>query len=75
MPLTPKGEKIEGAMEREYGAKKGESIFYASKNAGTIAGVDGPTTGIFTSEPLGLFSPSQDAMPALDNPFPFLHKY
>src|SRR5208282_2315602 len=40
MPLTEKGEKIEGNMENEYGAKKGESVFYASKNAGTIKGVD-----------------------------------
>ena len=41
MPLTPKGRKIEGAMEREYGEKKGEQVFYASKNKGTIKGVEG----------------------------------
>lgn len=40
MPLTAKGEKIEAAMEKQYGAKKGESVFYASRNAGTITGVD-----------------------------------
>lgn len=41
MPLTAKGEKILSAMEREYGgAKKGEQVFYASKNAGKISGVD-----------------------------------
>lgn len=40
MPLTEKGEKIERSMEQEYGPKKGESVFYASKNAGTISGVD-----------------------------------
>ena len=39
MPLTPKGEKIEHAMEKEYGAKKGKSVFYASANKGTIKGV------------------------------------
>lgn len=41
MPLTPKGKKIEGAMEKEYGEKKGKSVFYASKNKGTITGVEG----------------------------------
>lgn len=40
MPLTAKGEKIERAMEKQYGEKKGEQVFYASKNAGTISGVD-----------------------------------
>lgn len=27
-------------MTKEYGPKKGESVFYASKNAGKISGVD-----------------------------------
>lgn len=40
MPLTPKGEKIEHAMEKEYGEKKGKEVFYASKNKGTIKGVE-----------------------------------
>lgn len=40
MPLTPKGKKIKRAMEKEYGEKKGESVFYASRNKGTIRGVD-----------------------------------
>jgi hypothetical protein len=40
MPLTKKGSKIERAMEKEYGKKKGESVFYASKNKGTIKGVE-----------------------------------
>src|SRR6516162_8777825 len=40
MPLTEKGEKIKSAMEKQYGAEKGERVFYASKNKGTIAGVD-----------------------------------
>ncbi len=39
--LTSKGKKILGAMEKEYGDKKGESVFYASKNKGTIKGVEG----------------------------------
>lgn len=40
MPLTAKGKKIKGAMKKEYGAKKGEQVFYASRNKGTIKGVD-----------------------------------
>lgn len=40
MPLTGKGEKIKGAMEEKYGSEKGERVFYASKNKGTITGVD-----------------------------------
>lgn len=52
MPLTKKGAEILGNMQEEYGAKKGERVFYASKNAGTIAGVDSakgqtPDTDIF----------------------------
>jgi len=43
MPLTKKGSKIKSAMEKEYGRKKGEQIFYASKNKGTIKGVEKKT--------------------------------
>jgi hypothetical protein len=39
-PLSPKGEKIMSAMKSQYGGKKGEQVFYASKNAGKIKGVD-----------------------------------
>jgi hypothetical protein len=45
MPLTDKGEKIKGAMEEKYGAEKGEKVFYASKNKGTITGVDAMAYG------------------------------
>jgi len=38
MPLTEKGKKILKNMKREYGAKKGKEVFYASQNKGTIAG-------------------------------------
>lgn len=38
-PLTAKGSKIMSAMQHEYGEKKGESVFYASANAGKIKGV------------------------------------
>jgi hypothetical protein len=40
MPLTAKGEKIRKAMHSQYGAKKGESVFYASINKGTIKGAE-----------------------------------
>jgi hypothetical protein len=40
MPLTKKGKKIMSAMKKEYGTKKGEKIFYATKNKGKIKGVD-----------------------------------
>lgn len=39
MPLTKKGTKIKAAMTKEYGAKRGTSVFYASANKGTISGV------------------------------------
>jgi len=39
MPLTSKGRKILASMRKSYGEKKGEKIFYASENKGTIKGV------------------------------------
>ena len=39
MPLNAKGKKIKKAMKKEYGEEKGEKIFYASENKGTIKGV------------------------------------
>lgn len=45
MPLTPKGKKIKAAMTKEYGAKKGKEVFYASRNKGTIKGVDKRKSG------------------------------
>jgi hypothetical protein len=41
MPLTDKGKKIKRAMAKQYGEKKGERVFYASANKGTIQGVHG----------------------------------
>lgn len=41
MPLTAKGEEIKHSMEKTYGSeKKAEQVLYASKNAGTITGID-----------------------------------
>jgi hypothetical protein len=40
MPLTKKGQQIMRAMKEQYGPERGEQVFYASKNKGTITGVD-----------------------------------
>jgi len=45
MPLTKKGTKIKAAMRAEYGKEKGERVFYASRNKGTITGVDPESSG------------------------------
>ena len=39
MPLSKKGAKIKKEMEKEYGKSKGDQVFYASENKGTIKGV------------------------------------
>ena len=40
MPLNEKGKKIMKSMRKQYGKNRGETIFYASKNKGTIKGVE-----------------------------------
>ena len=40
MPLNAKGRKIMGSMKEQYGKKRGEQVFYASKNKGKIKRVD-----------------------------------
>lgn len=39
MPLTKKGQKVKAEMKKEYGAKKGEQVFYATENKGKIKGL------------------------------------
>uniref|UniRef100_A0A6H1ZGA0 Uncharacterized protein n=1 Tax=viral metagenome TaxID=1070528 RepID=A0A6H1ZGA0_9ZZZZ len=39
-PLTDKGKKVLKSMKKEYGAKKGEQVFYASINKGKIKGAE-----------------------------------
>jgi hypothetical protein len=39
MPLTKKGKKIMKEMQKNYGKKRGSSVFYASFNKGIIKGV------------------------------------
>ena len=40
MPLNKKGKKIMKSMKKQYGKKRAETVFYASKNKGTIKGVE-----------------------------------
>jgi hypothetical protein len=40
MPLTKKGTKVLSAMRKEYGSKKGTSVFYASINKGKVKGAE-----------------------------------
>ena len=40
MPLKEKGRKIMKSMKDQYGKKRGEQVFYASKNKGVIKGVE-----------------------------------
>ena len=40
MPLNKKGKEIMKSMKKQYGAKKGETDIYASKNKVTIKGVE-----------------------------------
>lgn len=39
MPLNKKGKKVLGEMTKEYGAKKGKSVFYAMENSGKLKGI------------------------------------
>ena len=39
MPLTKQGKKIMRSMKKQYGKKRGEKVFYATKNKGKIKGV------------------------------------
>ena len=40
MPLNKKGKKIMKSMNKQYGKKNVETVFYASKNKGVIKGVE-----------------------------------
>tara|TARA_R100000963_G_scaffold30163_1_gene21422 strand:+ start:221 stop:355 length:135 start_codon:yes stop_codon:yes gene_type:complete len=40
MPLTKKGKKVMSSMKKKYGTKKGQKVFYASRNKGSIKGVE-----------------------------------
>jgi hypothetical protein len=40
MPLTKTGKKVLRSMRKEYGTKKGQSVFYASINKGRLKGME-----------------------------------
>jgi hypothetical protein len=40
MPLSKAGKKIKAKLEKHYGEKKGEGIFYAMENKGEIPGMN-----------------------------------
>ena len=65
MPLTAKGEKILAAMQEQYGEEEGKRVFYKSKNAGTISGVDAALTADkeFSEEQRKKLAKSGKAMP------------
>ena len=37
--INSKGKKILAAMKKQYGAKRGEKVFYSAENKGTISGI------------------------------------
>jgi len=41
MPTTKKGKKIKASMMKEYGAKKGKEVYFASIVKGKIKGAEG----------------------------------
>ena len=45
MPLTDKGKKIMQSMKRTYGGRKGEQVFYATRNADKITDVEEKAKG------------------------------
>jgi len=51
MPLTPRGKKIMKSMKEQYGKKKGEQVFYATKNKGKLKGVEKAYLGKAVRQP------------------------
>ncbi len=51
MPLSEKGVEVKKSMEKEYGPKKGEEVFYASENKGNIKGLVDDSIEIFSHMP------------------------
>ena len=44
MPLNRKGKKVLTAIKKQYGIKKGKSVFYAMKNSGKLKRVKNKTS-------------------------------
>jgi len=51
MPLNKKGKKIKRAMQKQYGKKKGEKVFYAMENSGKLRKVTKARGGMDASQP------------------------
>jgi len=49
MPLNDKGKKILASMEKQYGKKKGKTVFYAMENSGKLKGIKKAYSGDFMS--------------------------
>jgi len=47
MPLNDKGKKILASMEKQYGKKKGKTVFYAMENSGKLKGIKKAYSGDF----------------------------
>jgi len=44
MPLSTKGNKILKSMKKQYGTKKGKSVFYAMEHSGKLKSVKKKTS-------------------------------
>jgi len=44
MPLSEKGKKILKSMKKQYGTKKGKSVFYAMEQSGKLKSVTKKTS-------------------------------
>ena len=44
MPLNRKGKKVLTAIKKQYGTKKGKSVFYAMENSGKLKRVKNKTS-------------------------------
>ena len=44
MPLSTKGNKILKSMKKQYGTKKGKSVFYAMEHSGKLKSVTKKTS-------------------------------
>jgi len=44
MPLSKKGKKILTSMKKQYGTKKGKSVFYATEHSGKLKNVKQKTS-------------------------------
>ena len=49
MPLTSKGKKMMSAMKKEYGMKKGKSVFYATIKKKKLKGMEKKSGKAFQS--------------------------